>query len=232
MFSHGERHVHLGRCLPVSAARIPDGGDHPHVLPCAGARVRRRVRSQHARIVLLSARRACDAGVAERTVGVRRVGLPYRGHVRAGGHAPAGVRRWRVAGHRVRGHVHAMAALLRVAAVGRGQLAAHRGHGHRAAHLLCAVPRAHRADGFPHTARVRALVRPLHRAFGARDARGPAYVRGRAAAASARVSAGGGRLLAQRAVRGVARVRQRRHPRHRASARGYRRWCCWCCGTA
>ncbi|MFR1640784.1 MAG: LuxR family transcriptional regulator, partial [Eggerthellaceae bacterium] len=70
----------------------------------------------------------------------------HRGHVRRG-HAPAGVRRWRVAGHRVRGHVHAMAALLRVAAVGRGQ-PAHRGHGHRAAHLLCAVPRAHRADGF------------------------------------------------------------------------------------
>ena len=77
-------------------------------------------------------------------------------------------------------------------------------------------------DGLPHTACVPAAVRPGHCFEKPRDRPRPAHVRGRAARPPARVPHRGARLLAQRVLRGSARVLHGHHALvgHRRTAGG------------
>ena len=185
----------------------------------AQARLRRGIRGKYVGRILFSPRCAEDARVAERGARVLGFGMPYRRHVRNGRNAFACGWWRRAARHRLCRSVHAVAALLRIAASGTGQSAPDRGHGSCAARLLFAVPCPHCAHGVSRSPRVRALVRAVHCALGARDAHRPAHVRRRSPPASARVPPGCRRLLAQRSVRGIARFRGRRHPWYRVAAR-------------
>ncbi len=177
----------------------------------AGAFLRRRVRCEHVGVVLLSARRSQDAGAAFRRACVPWLCMPSGGDVYRSRHAGFG-RRWRgVSGCGLCGHVHALAALFRLARPRTGEYAAHGGNGTCSVHLFRAVSCAHRLDGVSRPSCIRAAVRLVRGAFCSRDAGEPAHVRRRAARASACVSAGRVRLLAQRPVRRVAGVRKRGH---------------------